>query len=131
MKNELDIKTAGLVETIDQKDLGDILKPLVKEIHLFDTFIAGTSHLADEVPLDALEVGDKLTLRRETDNRFDDKAILVLDDQGRKLGYVPEKDNQIFSRLLDAGKLLVGKASKVERIKGFTKVAMGIYLVDY
>ena len=33
--------------------------------------------------------------------------------------------------LLDAGKLLVGKASKVERMKGFTKVAMGIYLVDY
>ena len=131
MKNELDIKTAGLVEAIDQKDLGDILKPLVKEIHLFDTFIAGTSHLADEVPLDALEVGDKLTLRRETDNRFDDKAILVLDDQGRKLGYVPEKDNQIFARLMDAGKMLTAKISKIDKKGSFTQIIIGIYLVDF
>lgn len=131
MTQEIEIKNAGLVEAVERKDLGDILKPLVKEIHLFDTFIAGTSHLEDEMPLEALAVGDRLTLRRETDNRFDDKAILVLDEQGRKLGYVPEKDNIIFSRLLDAGKLLIGRVAKIERLKGFAKVAIGIWLVDY
>ena len=72
----------------------------------------------------------KVTLRRE-ENKFDDKAIMVLDDRKRKLGYIPEKDNLIFSRLMDAGKLLIGKVTDVEKQGSFTKIAIGIYLVDY
>lgn len=32
-----------------------------------------------------------------------------------KLSYIPEKDNVIFSRLLDAGKLLKAKVNSVEK----------------
>lgn len=130
MSNEISVKNTDLVKAIENTSVSDIIKPLVTEIHLFDTFIAGTTHLEDTTPLNDIKEGDKVTLRRE-DNKFDDKAILVLDPSGRKLGYIPEKDNVVFSRLMDAGKLLIGKVTDVEKHGSFTKIAIGIYLVDY
>lgn len=130
MSNELIIDKKELIEAIEETNLSDIIKPLVSEIHLFDTFVAGTTHLEDKSVLDEIEVGDKLFLRRE-ENKFDDKAILVLKEDGRKLGYIPEKDNLIFSRLMDAGKLLAAKITEIEKHGSFVKIAIGIYLVDY
>ena len=130
MSNDLVINKGDLITTIEDKSLGEIIKPLVNEIHLFDTFIAGTTHLEDQSVLDEVPVGDKLNLRRE-ENKFDQKAILVLDQSGRKLGYIPEKDNQIFSRLMDAGKLLIAKVDDIQVHGTFHKIKIGIYLVDY
>lgn len=49
----------------------------------------------------------------------------------KKLGYVPEKDNVIFARLMDAGKLLLAKIKDVEKKGSFTKISIGIYLEDF
>ena len=130
MSNDIIIKDTGLLSTVAQTDLSDLIKPLVNEIHLFDAFNAGTTHLKDQSVLEEIGEGDKLSLRRE-ENKFDDKAILILDQQGRKLGYIPEKDNLIFSRLMDAGKLLIGKVGDIEVHGTFHKIRIGIYLVDY
>ena len=130
MSTEITIQKKELIEAIEEKDLGEILKPLVSEIHLFDTFVAGTTYLEDQSVLDAIAVGDKLSLRRE-ENKFDDKAILILNESGKKLGYIPEKDNLVFSRLMDAGKLLIGKITDIESRGSFKKIGVGIYLVDY
>ena len=130
MANELTEKQQGLVSLVKDKELGDIIRPLVKEIHLFDSYIAGTTHLEDKSVLDALAVGDMLSLQRE-DNKFDTNAILVLNGAGKKLGYVPEKDNIIFARLMDAGKLLKAKISRIEHRGSLTQISVGIYLVDF
>ena len=130
MKNDITVKQSDLVTTIDDLGLSDVIKPLVNEIHLFDTYIAGTSFLEDTTVLDTLNLNDKLTLKRE-DNKYDEKAILILNSTNNKLGYIPEKDNQIFSRLMDAGKLLIAKVYKIDKYYDFTKVSIGIYLVDY
>ena len=130
MSYELTIKNKELIEAIENKNIADIIKPLVNEIHLFDTFIAGTTHLKEPEVLEKVNEGDKLSLVRE-DNKFDAKAILIQNAEGRKLGYVPEKDNLIFSRLMDAGKLLIAKIYDVENLNGFKKIKIGIYLVDY
>lgn len=122
---------AGLVGVINAGGLDKILEPLVKEIHLFDTYVAGTTHLEDQSVLDIIQDGDELTLRREEDNRYDDKAILIFNADMKKLGYVPEKDNIIFSRLMDAGKLLKGRIGEIEKKGSFTKIKIGIYLVDF
>jgi len=87
MENELSIHKEGLVSLVESHDLADIIKPLTKEIHLFDSFVAGTTHLQDKSVLDEIKVGDKLTLRRE-DNKFDSNAILILNEDMKKLGYV-------------------------------------------
>lgn len=130
MSYELTIKNKELIEAIENKNIADIIKPLVNEIHLFDTFIAGTTHLKEPEVLETVNEGDKLSLVRE-DNKFDAKAILIQNAEGRKLGYIPEKDNLIFSRLMDAGKLLIAKIYDVENLNGFKKIKIGIYLVDY
>lgn len=130
MSNDISIKKHELMNAIEEKSLSDIIKPLVNEIHLFDTFIAGTAYLEDQSVLNEIAEGDKLSLRRE-DNKYDDKAILVIAPDGRKLGYIPEKDNVVFSRLMDAGKLMIGKITAIENHGSFRKISIGIYLVDY
>ena len=129
MANELAEKKENTVAVIEGHELGDIIKPLIKEIHLFDSYVAGTTHLDDKSVLDEIKVGDMLTLQRE-ENKFDSNAVLIL-YEGKKLGYVPEKDNIIFARLMDAGKLLKAKITKIQN-KGdyFKQINIGIYLID-
>ena len=130
MDNGLDVRKEGVVSLVENHELGDIIKPLVKDIHLFDSYVAGTTHLSDKSVLDDIKVGMVLTLQRE-DNKFDSNAILILDEQKRKLGYVPEKDNIVFARLMDAGKLLKAKITKIDKKGSFTQISVGIYLVDF
>ena len=130
MDNGLEVRKEGVVSLVENHELGDIIKPLVRDIHLFDSYIAGTTHLSDKSVLEDIEVGNVLTLQRE-DNKFDSNAILILDEQKRKLGYVPEKDNIVFARLMDAGKLLKAKIIKIEKKGSFTQISVGIYLVDF
>ncbi len=129
MANELTEHQQGLVSLVQGHELGDIIKPLIKEIHLFDSYVAGTTHLNDKTVLEQIKEGDMLSLQRE-DNKFDSNAILILNEEGKKLGYVPEKDNIIFARLMDAGKLLKAKISKITQKGSFTQISVGIYLVD-
>jgi hypothetical protein len=130
VEHELSIHKEGLVSLVESHDLADIIKPLTKEIHLFDSFVAGTTHLQDKSVLDEIKVGDKLTLRRE-DNKFDSNAILILNEDMKKLGYVPERDNIVFSRLMDAGKFLSAKVLSIKDLEYMMKISISIYLVDY
>ena len=128
--NELTVHKENLVSVIENKGLDSVIKPLSQEIHLFDSYVAGTSHLKDNFVLDNIKVGDTLSLQRE-DNKFDSNAIIVLNSEKKKLGYVPEKDNIVFARLMDAGKLLMAKISKITQKGSFTQISIGIYLVDF
>ncbi len=129
--NELTTQqSASLIAALDGHGIGDMLKPLVREIHLFDSYVAGTAHLKDPAVLDTLRPGDKLTLLRE-ENKFDDNAILLITENKLKIGYVPEKDNIIFARLMDAGKLLAAKINDIETQGSFRKISIGIYMVDF
>lgn len=130
MDNELILKQKELVSLVSERGLGDVLKPLTTEIHLFDTYVAGTTHLKDASVLEKIQVEDKLFLRRE-DNKFDSNAILVLNQEKQKLGYIPEKDNVIFARLMDAGKMLGAKIFKISKKGSFTQIQIGIYLIDF
>lgn len=131
MANELSTQQTGaLIQTIDQQGLGEMLKPLIRDIHLFDSYIAGTTHLEDKTVLNEIKIGDKLSLQREK-NKFDENAILIYTEDRKKLGYIPEKDNLIFARLLDAGKLLAAKIKKIDKKGSFTQISIGIYLVDF
>ena len=131
MANELTTNQTGeLVLAMEQHAIGELLQPLIREIHLFDSFVAGTTHLSDPSVLNEIKVGDQLSLLREN-NKFDSNAILILTADKKKLGYVPEKDNIIFARLLDAGKMLAAKIKGIEKKGSFTKIAIGIYLVDF
>lgn len=130
MANELTKKEETMISLVQGNELGDIIKPLIKEIHLFDSYIAGTTHLEDKSVLEQIKIGDMLTLQREN-NKFDSNAILILNGEKKKLGYVPEKDNIIFARLMDAGKLLKAKITKIDQKGSFKQISVGIYLFDF
>jgi len=56
---------------------------------------------------------------------------MILTESGKKIGYVPEKDNIVFARLLDAGKLLIARIAKIEEKGSFKQISIGIYLIDF
>ena len=80
--------------------------------------------------MNALTPGDKLTLQRE-ENKFDDNAIVILNEKKEKIGYIPEKDNIIFARLMDAGELIIAKVTDIDSKGSFTQIGIGIYLIDF
>lgn len=131
MENELTVRKDGMLSLMTEKPLGELIKPLSREILLFDSYVAGTSHIKDESVFDDIKVGDRLILQREPDNRFDENAILVFDKEKRKMGYIPEKDNIVFTRLMDAGKYLIAKIDRIEPKGSFRQINISIYLVDF
>ena len=106
-----------------------VSKPFERDIFLFDTYVAGTTHIEGIQELaEYLSIDDRLDFFREPDNPYDPKAIVIKTVSGVKVGYVPKADNLIFSRLMDAGKLLFGKISSKE-IKGkWVKINIKLYL---
>ena len=75
--HELTTTGGSSISVVTNNRLGELLKPMIREIHLFDTYIAGVTHLEDQSVLETIKVGDELFLQRE-DNPFDKKAILVI-----------------------------------------------------
>ena len=103
--------------------------PFERDIFLFDSYVAGTSFIEGIEELEPhLNVGDKLEFFREPDNPHDSKAIVIKNTDGVKVGYVPRQDNVIFSRLMDAGKLLFGRITKKEMRGTWLKMDIKIYL---
>ena len=106
-----------------------IPKPFERDIFLFDTYIAGTSHTEGIEALEPhLNINDRLEFFREPDNPYDGQAIVVKTVDGVKIGYVPKQDNIIFARLMDAGKLLFGKIASKEKRGSWVKIDIKIYL---
>ena len=127
------IKTDGgsLTSFLHSKGGLTIPKPFERDIFLFDTFVAGTTHIEGiEELAPHLNIDDKLDFFREPDNPYDPKAIVIKTSNGVKIGYVPREDNVVFSRLMDAGKLLFGKITAKETRGKWIKIEIGIYLHD-
>lgn len=70
-------------------------------------------HAAAEVWRE-LRVGDVLELEREPDNPHDPNAV-SLSWRGRKLGYVPRRDNEVLAWSLDRGDLLRARISRLSQ----------------
>ena len=130
-ENRQALTTAGIssVSVITDSGLGNLLKPMIREILLLDTFVAGVTHLEDKSVLKTLKAGDELILQREI-NAFDRFAILVLTAEKKKIGYVPEKDDIVFARLMDAGKMLKARISEIKPGEWYTAISISIFLVD-
>lgn len=106
-----------------------IPKPYERDIFLFDTYVAGTSHIPGIEELEPLlKPSEKLNFFREPNNPYDSKAIVVKTENGVKIGYVPRKDNAVFARLMDAGKLLFGRITDKNILDGWVKIDIKIYL---
>jgi HIRAN domain-containing protein len=64
--------------------------------------LAGLRHYEAGAVWRDLSAGDRLELVREPDNPYDANAVRV-EWRGRKLGYLPRRDNAAVARQLDRG----------------------------
>ena len=80
-----------------------------KDIYLVHQMIVGMRYQggADDLVED-LKPGSRVTFLREPDNEYDHRAVMAIDERGRKIGYIPRNQNAIISALLDAGKSFYG-----------------------
>lgn len=119
-----------LIQYLFNKESGLALpKPYERDIFLFDTYVAGTTHIENiEAIGNSLQEGDKLVFYREPNNPHDPQAIRIETIQEVKIGYVPQQDNVIFSRLMDAGKALFGKVLEKEMRGNWLRIKIKIYL---
>ncbi|MBS6921614.1 MULTISPECIES: HIRAN domain-containing protein [Peptoniphilaceae] len=120
----------GIIEYLLNKEaVIDLPKPFERDIYLFDTYVAGTTHIEGiENILSYIKDGDKLVFYREPENEHDPQAIRVETLKKDKIGYVPRQDNIIFSRLMDAGKILFAKVIDKEIRGKWLKIKIKIYL---
>jgi len=70
---------------------------------LMVTHVAGSAYVDWEALYVDLEVGERLEFEREPENPHDANAILVIDKEGNKLGYIPAYCNKGLAERLDAG----------------------------
>ena len=131
METNIIVKDKEILSLMKDTSISELIKPLRNEIFLLKTFVAGTSQQNDHMILGKIKDGDVLSLKREPENRFDENSIALYDGANHKLGYIPEKDNLVFARLMDAGKYLIGKSGGVERFGLVWTVTIDLYLVDY
>ncbi|MBQ9243247.1 MAG: HIRAN domain-containing protein [Proteobacteria bacterium] len=131
MSDSLVKLSSSALSTLISGEAGEISlpKPFERDIFLFDTIVAGTSYIDGIEELEPfMKEGDKLEFFREPNNSYDDMAIMIKNVHGIKIGYVPRKDNIIFSRLMDAGKVLFGEISHKEWRDRWLKIDIKIYL---
>lgn len=85
-------------------------------ILLQDSPLAGLQYHAGKALWPQMRVGDALTLVREADNPHDRNAVRV-DWQGRKIGYVPRRENADVARFLDRGELLEARIARLAEVR--------------
>jgi hypothetical protein len=85
-------------------------------ILLQDSPLAGFQYHAGKAVWPQMRVGDALTLVREPDNRHDARAVRV-EWQGRKIGYVPRRENADVARLMDGGQQLAARITRLADVR--------------
>ena len=125
---KIDPKYLEIIRT--SLDKTGLPKPFVQEVELLSCNIAGTTFLDLEDIEPDLKKHQLLVLKRETKNEYDDNAILILTEDGRKLGYVPQEKNEVLSNLMDAGKLIFGRLVKKNWVDNWLKLDVQLYMRD-
>ena len=78
------------------------LQPFAREIMLIECHVAGTSHRDVKAIEPQLLPGALLPIKREPGNPHDPLAIMIFDEAGHHLGYIPRAKNEALARLMDA-----------------------------
>ena len=109
-KKELSTRANDVLAVSFLKQNGNsVLSPFSRNIFLMNTMINGAMHVDGiHKRAAALHEGDRVQLILEPKNKYDDKAILVKNEKGHKLGYIPRIKNEVLYHLMDAGKHLFG-----------------------
>ena len=122
-----------IVEQLLQRSVtGELVRiPFAQDIMLARMHVAGTHYYEAEEVAEKLSPGRRFVLRREPENVHDEFAIEVLTTEGRKLGYIPRRYNEIPARLMDAGKRLFVQMESLEKRDEWLEIRLSLYMEDY
>lgn len=132
MKNGLTRINRNVLSEINRSGISSVIKPLTKEIQLFNCFVSET-YDADEIVISNLCIGDEIITKKDNNNLFDEYAVAIFNNKGNKIGYIPEMYSSIVTKLINAGKVIKGKIVNIDRDieEDIPVVEVDIVLVDY
>lgn len=131
-KNNLTSVDKKMLEVLKALHKGaDLPKPFGTEIYLFKTYIAGTQYYSAKDNIKKIKEKDFLIFQREPENQYDRKAIVVMDLEGNKFGYIPRANNNIISNLMDAGKNIYGKIAHKKYSGDYINLEIKVFMRDY
>ncbi len=108
-----------------------VLLSFAREIMLIECHVAGTGYRDLKEVEPSLQPGAFLPLQREPANAHDPLAIMILDEAGHHLGYVPRAKNEVLARLMDAGKFLFARLETKEWRDEWLHAAVRVFLRDF
>lgn len=76
--------------------------------------LAGLRHYEGRTLWDAMQVGDRLVLVREPANPHDPNAVAI-EWNGRRIGYVPRRENVDLARQIDYGAAAEARITALDR----------------
>lgn len=104
-------------------------KPIKRSIFLLETTVAGITYISNiDRIIESMNIWDELILYREPENPNDKHAIRIETINREKIGYIPRQNNVIISRLMDAGKEIVGEVEEIESRGNWFRIIFAIFL---
>jgi len=108
-------------------------KPMLRPYHryyLLQSFVRGFRFYDGLQLLNEMQEGDLLEMVREPENEYDAKAIALYFNR-HKIGFVPQEDNELLSKLMDADvvKLQAEITHLNKEAKAWENVHIGIYVL--
>ena len=107
--------------------------PVAIERYLCTCRLSGTTHVENL----AEKIRDfcattQLTLKRDPKNEHDQNAIMVLNEKDERIGWIPQQDNELLARLMDAERFLYGKVKTIKPVTktGYLELYFKVYLCD-
>lgn len=100
-------------------------------IKLSEFFIAGFKFYEGNKILSNLNPGDTLNVIPETENKYDNRAIRLETQSGKKLGYIPRDSNEIPSNILKENQKLTAKIKEIYPTEpDWYKVFIELFLIQ-
>ncbi len=109
----------------------NVPEPFAREIYLCDAIVEGTEEIEGLEEFDPfLHIGDKVSLFREPGRTEKNRMIRIENEDGVKLGYIDWRYAEIFSNLMDAGKLLSGRITFKAMDDGWMRCLIAVSMQD-
>lgn len=125
---------------IENLGIDNIIKPLIKDVKLYSTYVSDIKYLEDFAPIFEVEVGDVLTMKK--DSRWQSKQYVSLyTPSGALIGGIAEFESEVFCNLLSAGKNLYAKITQISTERNYktnrqygvadNKIAIDVFMRDF
>jgi hypothetical protein len=101
-----------------------------KKILLQNSFVAGLQFTEYSLLAKDIDAGDRFSLKREPDNKYDPNAVAIILAPSIRVGYIPKGQNELVARLLDEFVSLETVVTQHDLKAAFqTRLQIAIYLL--